>query len=123
DTLGTHPGDALPVAIDLNAKIPRSLSTVIVRCLAKNPEDRFQHADEVLAALDPGRTSGSERLVGAQTLERQVRRSGQLRRRSGRLGWWVAGVLGVAVVAGWLARRAGYLRSGVASLHNALVEP
>ncbi len=123
EIVGKHLSDPVPVASDVNAKIPRWLSTVIVKCLGKKPEDRFQHADEVLAALDAGRTSGSERLVGAHTLERQVRRSGQVRRRSGRLGWWVAGVLGAALVAGWLARRAGYLGSGVASLHNALVEP
>jgi len=122
EIVGKHLGDPVPVASDVNAKIPRWLSTVIVKCLAKKPEDRFQDADEVVAALDAGRTSGSERLVGAQTLERQVRRSGQVRRPA-RLGWWVAGVLGVALVAGWLARRAGYLGSGVASLHNALVEP
>jgi len=122
EIVGKHLSDPVPVASDVNAKIPRWLSTVIVQCLAKRPEDRFQDADEVLAALQAGRTSGSERLVGAHTLERQVRRSGQVRRR-GRLGWWVAGVLGVALVAAWLARRAGYLGSGVASLHNALVEP
>src|SRR6266516_5186684 len=64
-----------------------------------------------------------EGLVGTHTLERLVRRSGQVRRGSGRLGWWVAGVLGAALVAGGLARRAGYLGPGVASVHNALVEP
>ena len=122
EIVGKHLSDPVPVASDVNAKIPRWLSTVIVQCLAKRPEDRFQDADEVLAALQAGRTSGSERLVGAHTLERQVRRSGPVRRR-GRLGWWVAGVLGLALVAAWLARRAGYLGSGVASLHNALVEP
>src|SRR5207244_2429704 len=120
---GKHLGDPVPVASDVNAKIPRWLSTVIVKCLAKKPEDRFQDADDVLAALDSGRTSGSEGLVGTHTLERQVRRSGQVRRGPRRLGWWAAGVIGAALVAGWLARRAGYLGSGVASLHNALVEP
>ncbi len=103
EIVGKHLSDPVPVASDVNAKIPRWLSTVIVQCLAKRPEDRFQDADEVLAALQAGRTSGSERLVGAQTLERQVRRSGQVRRRSGRLGWWVAGGLGAALLAGGLA--------------------
>src|SRR2546427_12637292 len=121
EIVGKHLGDPVPVASDVNAKIPRWLSTVIVKCLAKKPEDRFQDADDVLAALDSGRTSGSEGLVGAHTLERQVRRSGPVRRGSGRLGWGVAGVLGVALVVGGLARRAGYLGPGVASVHNALV--
>src|SRR5438105_5361362 len=87
EIVGKHLGDPVPEASDVNARTPRWLSTVIVRCLAKKPEDRFQDADDVLAALDSGRTSGSEGLVGAHTLERQVRRSGQVRRGSGRLGW------------------------------------
>src|SRR6267378_6780429 len=123
EIVGKHLADPVPVASDVNATIPRWLSTVILRCLAKKPEDRFQDADEVLAALEAGRASGSDRSVGAKTLERQVRRSGQVRRGPRRLGWWAAGVIGAALVGGWLARRSGYLGSGVASLHNALVEP
>src|SRR2546425_1381818 len=64
EIVGKHLSDPVPVASDVNAKIPRWLSTVIVQCLAKRPEDRFQDADAVLAALQAGRTSGSERLVG-----------------------------------------------------------
>src|SRR5881296_1407126 len=123
EIVGKHLTDPIPVASDVNARIPRWLSTVIVQCLAKKPEDRFQDADEVLAALDAGRASGSDRSVGAKTLEREVRRSGQVRRGPRRLGWWAAGVIGAALVAGGLARRAGYLGPGVASVHNALVEP
>src|SRR5256885_5960174 len=108
EIVGKHLSDPVPVASDVNAKIPRWLSSVIVKCLAKKPEDRFQNADELLAALDAGRASGSERLVGAHTLERQVRRSGQVRRGSVRLGWWGAGVLGAALLARGPARRAGY---------------
>ena len=123
EIVGKHLADPVPVASDVDAKIPRWLSTVIVRCLAKKPEDRFQSAAEVLAALDAGRASGSTRLVGAQTLERQVRRSGEMRRVSGALGWWVAGAVTVLLVGGWAARRAGYVGSSVAFLHNALIEP
>src|SRR5256886_3752513 len=104
EIVGKHLGDPVPVASDVNAKIPRWLSTVIVQCLAKKPEDRFQDADEVLAALDAGRASGSDRSVGAKTLERQVRRSGQVRRGPRRLGWWAAGVIGAPLLAGRLAR-------------------
>jgi len=123
EIVGKHLADPVPVASDVDAKIPRWLSTVIVRCLAKKPEDRFQSSAEVLAALDAGRASGSTRLVGAQTLERQVRRSGEMRRASGALGWWVAGAVTVLLVGGWAARRAGYVGSSVAFLHNALIEP
>src|SRR3989441_973821 len=121
EIVGKHLSDPVPVASDVNAKIPRWLSTVIVQCLAKKPEDRFQDADEVLAALDAGRASGSDRSVGAKTLERQVRRSGRVRRGPRRLGWWAAGVIGAALVAGWLARRAGSFGSGGAALPNAPV--
>ena len=123
EIVGKHLADPVPVASDVDAKIPRWLSTVIVRCLAKKPEDRFQSAADVLAAIDAGRASGSTRLVGAQTLERQVRRSGEMRRASGALGWWVAGAVTVLLVGGWAARRAGYMGSSVAFLHNALIEP
>src|SRR5207245_769135 len=121
--LSKHLADPVPVASDVDAKIPRWLSNVIVKCLAKKPEDRFQSAEGVLAAIDAGRASGSTRLVGAQTLERQVRRSGEMRRASGALGWWVAGAVTVLLVGGWAARRAGYVGSSVAFLHNALIEP
>ncbi|HYL22202.1 MAG TPA: serine/threonine-protein kinase [Gemmatimonadales bacterium] len=123
EIVGKHLADPVPVASDVDAKIPRWLSNVIVKCLAKKPEDRFQNAAAVLAAIDAGRASGSTRLVGAQTLERQVRRSGETRRGSGALGWWVAGGVTVLLLGGWAARRAGYVGSGVAYLHNALIEP
>jgi hypothetical protein len=123
EIVGKHLSDPVPVASDVNARIPRWLSTVIVKCLGKRPEDRFQNAKEVLAALDTGRASGSTGLVGAQTLERQVRRSGAVSRRPGSFRWWITGALAVVLVGTVLARRAGYLGAGVASLHNALVEP
>lgn len=122
EIVGKHLADPVPVASEVNAKIPRWLSEVIVRCLAKRPEDRFQSASDVLAALEAGRASGSPRLVGARTLERQVRRSGEMRARSTRLVWWA--IAGFAVLAGGgVARWAGYLGSSAGFVQNALVEP
>src|ERR1041385_3693476 len=80
EIVGKHLADPVPVASDVNAKIPRWLSDAIVRCLAKKPEDRFQDAADVLDALAAGRESRSSSVVGAKTLEREVRRSGQLPR-------------------------------------------
>jgi hypothetical protein len=45
-----------------------------------------------------------------------------VRSRTARLGWWAAGALAL-VVAGGVARRAGYLGSAAAFVHNSLVEP
>ena len=128
EIVGKHLADPVPVASDVNAKIPQWLSAAIVKCLAKKPEDRFQDADEVLAALAAGRASGSTGLVGAQTLERQVLRSGHVRSPGGRSwgggAWLVGGAAFTLVLASVvIARRLGYLGIGVASLHNALVEP
>ena len=50
EIVGKHLADPVPVASDVNARIPRWLSDVIVKCLAKKPEDRYQTGDEVLAA-------------------------------------------------------------------------
>jgi serine/threonine-protein kinase len=37
---------------ELSAEIPRSLSTLIMRCLAKDPKDRPQSAEDILVELD-----------------------------------------------------------------------
>jgi serine/threonine protein kinase len=124
EIVGKHLADPIPVASDVNARIPRWLSDVIVKCLAKKPEDRFQNADAVIDALRVGRASGSDRLVSAQAVKREVRRSGEAQSRGSRkVGWWIGGVVAAMLVAGWAARRAGYLGSGVVFVHNALVEP
>src|SRR2546425_2142841 len=82
EIVGKHLADPVPVASDRNAKIPRWLSDVIVKCLAKKPDDRFPGADAVLAALAAGREAKPGKLVGTATLERQGRRSGEVRLRS-----------------------------------------
>ena len=129
EIVGKHLADPVPVASDVNAKIPRWLSDVIVKCLAKTPQDRFQTADAVLAALALGRSTGSAQLVGAASLERQVRQSAEAVARSSGPGPRVAragagvGVLAALLVAGWYARRSGYVGSGAVLVRNALVEP
>ena len=122
EIVGKHLADPVPVASDVNAKIPRWLSDVIRRCLAKKPDDRFQSADQVLAALQRGRASGSTQLVGAATVERQVRASSA---GKGRFPAWAALLGGVALGAAglWFAARQGYFGKSVVWVHNGLVEP
>src|SRR5437899_12639212 len=88
EIVGKHLADPIPVASDVNARIPRWLSDAIVKCLAKQPDGRFQTADQALAALRRGRAAGSGKLVDAATVERRVRRSGAAPFRPGRFGWW-----------------------------------
>jgi len=129
EIVGKHLADPVPVASDVNANIPRWLSDVIVKCLSKKPEDRFQTAGAVLAALAAGRTAGSAPLTGAASAERRVQWLAEAVPGSSRPGSWVAGagagagLVAVLVVAGWFARRGGYVGSGVMLVHNALVEP
>src|SRR2546426_6320332 len=50
--VGKHIADPPPAASDVNPKVPRELSDVILRCLEKQPSDRFQSAGEGIAALE-----------------------------------------------------------------------
>jgi serine/threonine protein kinase len=42
-----------------NPAVPRALDRIIARCLAKNPQDRFAHCDELASALYPLARSSS----------------------------------------------------------------
>ena len=122
EIVGKHLADPAPVASDVNRKIPQWMSDVILRCLAKKPEDRFQTADEVLAALQVGRASGSARLVGAATVERQAygRRSPTRWRE---MGWWAFAAVLIGGVGLWYGSRQGYIGRSVVWARNSLVEP
>lgn len=58
--VGKHIAEPPPAAADVNPAVPRHVSDVILRCLAKQPAARFQSAAEVIAALEPGQP-GTER--------------------------------------------------------------
>jgi serine/threonine protein kinase len=44
-------GDTPPAPTTLDATVPSALAGITVRCMARQPDDRFQHADDVSAAL------------------------------------------------------------------------
>src|SRR2546428_738758 len=66
--VGKHIADPPPAASDVNPKVPRQLSDVILRCLEKQASDRFQSAGEGIAApeSDAPPSKGRSRASAAQ---------------------------------------------------------
>jgi len=61
--VGKHIAEPPPAAADVNPDVPRRLSDIILRCLAKKPGDRFPSAAAVIDALegDQGGPPSTER--------------------------------------------------------------
>src|SRR5260370_23522526 len=59
--VGKHIADPPPAAHDVNPDVPRELSDVILRLLAKQPRERFASAGEVIAALESDRQPSTVR--------------------------------------------------------------
>src|SRR2546426_9700882 len=104
--VGKHIADPPPAASDVNPKVPRELSDVILRCLEKQPSDRFQSAGEVIAELESDKQpspmssrasaaqAATELLVsGARTVPNARRHVGTSARPR-RIGW---GILAIAL--------------------------
>jgi tRNA A-37 threonylcarbamoyl transferase component Bud32/tetratricopeptide (TPR) repeat protein len=52
ELMGAHIADTPPPLRRRSAETPPALETVVMRCLAKRPADRFQRADELAVALE-----------------------------------------------------------------------
>ena len=100
--VGKHIADPPPAAHDVNPNVPRELSDVILRLLAKQPRDRFRSAGEVIAALESDKQpstmrsrasaaqAATELLVSGATKQvRAVGRSGGRAVKPRRVGWVV----------------------------------
>ncbi|MBI4892586.1 MAG: serine/threonine-protein kinase [Acidobacteria bacterium] len=68
----------------VRAGLPVELDRIVARCLAKDPDDRYQHADDLL--VDLRRLSRPSAVTPAPVVQRQSRR-----------GWLAAAVLGAAL--------------------------
>jgi TolB-like protein len=56
----------------LPSRVPAALRSIIVRCLARDPGDRFQHASDVGSALRTGRSATPLALAAARTGRRRA---------------------------------------------------
>ena len=80
---------------------PPALERVIQRCLAKDPEERWQTGRDLASELSWIALSGSQ--AAAQAYERPGQSA---RKRLGsRAGWLVSGVLAAGLLTGWIAWR------------------
>jgi len=101
--VGKHIADPPPAASDVNPKVPREMSDVILRCLAKQPRDRFRTAGEVIAALESDtqpstlRSRASAAQAATELLVSGARAQPTARRHVGtsrprRVGWVVLAI-------------------------------
>jgi hypothetical protein len=72
EIVGKHIAEPIPRPSARNTQIPHWLSEVVVRMLAKKPEDRFQSAAAVLAALKEGGISGKQTAVNVDSVARRI---------------------------------------------------
>jgi len=117
EIVGKHIAEPPPAASDVNPKVPRALSDTILRCLAKQPAERFHSAAEVIRALEGGGQPSSERarasaaqaatellVSGATTRRTAAGRPGGRKARPRLIGWVI-----LAIVLPVLALGAGAL--------------
>jgi len=98
--LAAHVTEPVVPITDRRATIPPALAELVMACLAKNPADRPQSANEVLQALD-----GMATPSGSQSVTSPVATMRHLLRRPRNKMLAVAILAIVVVAAGWIAFR------------------
>ncbi len=98
--LAAHVTEPVVPVTDHRPAIPPALADLVMACLAKNPADRPQSADELLAALEAmATTSGSGAVTSPTATVRHL-----LRRPRNRVAA-VAALALILIAAGWMALR------------------
>jgi protein kinase-like protein len=131
EIVSKHLTEPIPVPTTRNVRIPRWLSDIIIRCMAKRPAERYQSAAELLAALLHAPSgAGARQAITATRVVAQLGRDAptlemepaQLPLRERPMRWgWAAAVVALALI---LAGGASVWRSSAtAVLQNRLVEP
>jgi eukaryotic-like serine/threonine-protein kinase len=88
----------------LPGHVPRTLQSVIARCLAKNPDDRFQDAGAVVTALDVVAADALPVPTSLRSSHGRFRTPTTVRRTAALLSALVA-LMAIAVLAVWLWTR------------------
>jgi serine/threonine protein kinase len=93
-----HVNSAPPPLRSIKAGVPRALDEVVLKALAKDPEDRYSSATEMQAALEATLDSGSTQVLRVPQRRPAARRE-ETTQGSGRKGMWIAlGVLLLGLV-------------------------
>src|SRR5206468_3007991 len=126
-----HIADPPPAAHDVNPEVPRALSDVILRLLAKQPSQRFRSAGEVIAALESDKQpstmrsrasaaqAATELLVSGATTKQAARRPVGTSARPRRVGWVIL-VIAIPVLA--LGAGAMFFRQPTLVFQNRLTD-
>jgi Tol biopolymer transport system component len=104
--LGAILKDEPPPVSTLQPSVPAGLDRIVATCLAKDPDDRWQTARDLLRELKWVAAEGLSSDVGPAKAGRHVRHSTWRPPLGGPAGWTIAGGLAIALIAsGTLALR------------------
>ena len=112
-----HISDPLPIPRDINPELPESVERVILKSLAKQPEDRYTTAGEMVRALDDSRLEAVPAEIVIETTTQPTKVAGKAPSISPKPKRFpplaVATLVGIVVVGGLVALAMSVLRGDV----------